>query len=108
MKFENEANTSQVLLKNFDGVNYNITLMDDLLAGFTLRPSLNSLEAYYSTGFFTNATKNVTYGKSAEQADIIISLHYLDHGYHISALKEDYIKELPPSSNSIWSKFTVN
>jgi hypothetical protein len=56
--------------------------MDDLLAGFSLKPSLNSLKAYFLTGGFTNFTRNVTFGKSAELADIVISVHFLDHGFH--------------------------
>lgn len=94
------------MLKNLEGVNDNITLMDDLLAGFTFKPSLNSYKAYLFNGPFINITRNVTYGKSVEMADIVISMHYIDHGFHISALKEDYIQELP-ISNSIWSKLIV-
>lgn len=69
-----------------EGVNSKITLMDDVLAGFSLKPSLNSLKSYYLTGGLTNFTRNVTYGKSAELADIVISLHYLDHGFCIESL----------------------
>jgi hypothetical protein len=66
--------------------------MDTLLAGFNLMPSLYSFKALGHVGGFSNFTKNITYGKSAELADIILSMYYIHHGYHISVLTDCYLK----------------